>query len=326
MLPNRKKKFAIIVAIIIGIVLLVVAIASISGFINNRNNKEKGNDNYANLYEYFGITKDEDGIYKLVGINETEEKYLDLKTFYEVLDVKIINNRIVLYSDATNEVRYDTKSKEFYFYELDSNYENNYNYKLTDTHLIKYNDNILSIREYGKDEQIITDSLSKKQVITYLDQIYYLSNNTIFKYDLTNNYNSTVTTLTNSDISFVGANDYQVYYIYDNELYLLNINNKISINISEYINTDFEVYSIEEDGIIYLDKSNKVLKRYTIGNGNIKEYSSFNNINEVKKVNGEIYYLKQNGKNILVNLKDEEVIKELSNNYLYIVKVGENAN
>ena len=96
MLPEKKKRLIIGIIATFAIIIIVILLALLSNYIKSRHenqNHERRNDAYPEKYEYFGITMDKDGIYKLYGISGDEEEYLNVRTFYNVEDMIIKNNK-----------------------------------------------------------------------------------------------------------------------------------------------------------------------------------------------------------------------------------------
>lgn len=93
---RKEKRLIIGIIATFAIIIIVILLALLSNYIKSRHenqNHERRNDAYPEKYEYFGITMDKDGIYKLYGISGDEEEYLNVRTFYNVEDmiIKIIN-------------------------------------------------------------------------------------------------------------------------------------------------------------------------------------------------------------------------------------------
>ena len=117
MLPEKKKRLIIALISVVIIIITVFAIYELSSYIRSRNNnttiEERNNDEYPSDYSYIGVLKDKDNIYKLYGIKDKEEKYLNVRTFYDIKSFELLNDKLMIYSDATNEVRYDKKLDEY---------------------------------------------------------------------------------------------------------------------------------------------------------------------------------------------------------------------
>ena len=116
MLPEKRKKLIITSISIIVMIFVIIGIAKLSSYIKRMNTPVqdlKNNDTYPSKYQYYGFSKDQDNIYKLYGIMGKDETYLNLRTFYNIKDYTLRNNKLVIYSDAINEIRYDSKEDEF---------------------------------------------------------------------------------------------------------------------------------------------------------------------------------------------------------------------
>ena len=225
MLPEKKKRLIIGIIATFAIIIIVILLALLSNYIKSRHenqNHERRNDAYPEKYEYFGITMDKDGIYKLYGISGDEEEYLNVRTFYNVEDMIIKNNKLVIYSDAVNELRYDKKTKEFYFYEIDSNYSNKYKVLLSKDYIVTKEDKInllKSLSNYNsetKDYYFITklpDSINNVLFpsstidnieITTKDKVEFISKMSTLKKDASvNEIYNIVDTLPNSNQKLV---------------------------------------------------------------------------------------------------------------------------
>lgn len=190
MLPEKKKRLIIGIIATFAIIIIVILLALLSNHIKSRHenqNHERRNDAYPEKYEYFGITMDKDGIYKLYGISGDEEEYLNVRTFYNVEDLIIKNNKLVIYSDAVNELRYDKKTKEFYFYEIDSNYSNKYKVLLSKDYIVTKEDKIINYRKYNnKEMKNITNEAIDYEFLLYNNKVYYVSEDGIYEFNLNN--------------------------------------------------------------------------------------------------------------------------------------------
>ena len=184
MLPEKRKKLIIGAISVVVIIIVVILLGKISSFIKNRNDENtQRNDDYSKMYDYIGVTIDEDNIYKIYGISENDEKYLDVKTFYEVKDMINIDKKAVLYSDAVNELRYDNKKKEFYFYELDEFYNKYDNVKLTHDYMVISDNEKVSYRKYGSDT--IEKVEQANEYLVQNNKLYYAIDESIYEYDMT---------------------------------------------------------------------------------------------------------------------------------------------
>jgi len=151
MLPEYQKKLKITIIALFVLIFTIIIIAFISNIVKNNNkNKELSNDTYNTNFDYIGVVKDDNNIYNLYGVKNEVETNLNLTTFYKVEDIKYLNGKVIIYSDAVNEIRYDKSDDKYYFYELDSYYSSNYSFKLANSYLVGLDkENNLYYDEYG---------------------------------------------------------------------------------------------------------------------------------------------------------------------------------
>ena len=244
MLPEKKKRLIIGIIATFAIIIIVILLALLSNYIKSRHenqNHERRNDAYPEKYEYFGITMDKDGIYKLYGISGDEEEYLNVRTFYNVEDLIIKNNKLVIYSDAVNELRYDKKTKEFYFYEIDSNYSNKYKVLLSKDYIVTKEDKIINYRKYNnKEMKNITNEAIDYEFLLYNNKVYYVSEDGIYEFNLNNEKTKKITDKTPEDqVKLISVNNKYVYTIINDEYIVYKIDSAEKINVSEYIKEQF---------------------------------------------------------------------------------------
>ncbi len=315
MLPEKRKNLIIAIVSIIVIAIVVIMIALLSKYIKdlNRENTPQ-DDNYTNIYDYIGITKDEDGIYKIYGINQNAETYLNLKTFYDIKDVLSINNRVVLYSDATNEIRYDKEKDEFYFYELDSYYAKAEKVNLTSDYVVMKKDSTLHYWEYGSEKKKNIDKVDDFLAIN--NKIYYLKNSEINVYDIKKNTTKLISVFDNyEEVNLLYVNNSYLYYMRSNMLYACNVNNLDCKNL------DYILFlAPSKDGVITY--SENTLKNYNIiKKKNVNEYELNGKLNKMIYLNNNLYYLSFEKNYVIIDMETENIWKNLENDYLYLVKV-----
>lgn len=314
MLPEKRKRLIIGAIALIVIIIVVILLGKISSFIKNRNNvNEKRNDDYSEIYDYIGITVDEDNVYKVYGINENEEKYLDIKTFYEVKDITNINNKIVLYSDAVNEIRYDNKNNEFYFYELDSNYIQSDFVLLSKEYIYLSSDNKLLFRKYGSENTNELDVSGK--FLEKNNKIYYLKDNTLYEYDVTIKRNRIVSKYDVFDnIELLSISNNYLFYTQNNALNAYNLEGFTNINLGE-----MKFYEISNDGFITYE-NNKILNYSFKEETFTKEYE-VSNIKKIIYLGNNNIYLNFDNNYVIINMQTLKTWKSLENEYIYLMKV-----
>ena len=235
MLPEKKKRLIIAGIALVLIIITVFLLGKLSSYIKSKNDnnviKERRNDDYPDKYDYYGILKDEDGIYKIYGIGETEE-YLNVRTFYNIQDYITKDNKLLLFSDATNELRYDSKKDEFYFYELDSSYSNKEIYSLSDNYIIINALNKVSYKKFNEEETVlITDELKNENVLVRDNKVYYLKKDGIYEYNLDTKENKCIIN-DEGDISIINVLGDYIYINKDGEELIYKISSALKIVLS----------------------------------------------------------------------------------------------
>lgn len=318
MLPEKRKRLIIGIISVVVIIIVVLLLGKLSAFIKNKNNKKEeitfNNDSYTEMYDYIGISMDKDGIYKVYGISKDSEKYLDIKTFYEVEDVKKINEKIVLYSDAVNEIRYDKEKDLFYFYELDSYYNKNVKALLTDNYLITMSEENTQYKKYGEDE--FTSLEKYNDYLIYKNEIYYVKESSIYIYNIDEK----------SDIRIVKSDDTEIVkllQISDNYLFYLkdNVLNAFSFSINFNIELmDLSFYNISSDG--FLSFQDGILQNYSVSDRKYTySYILNNNIENIIYLNNNMFYISYDKNYVIIDIEKGEIWKSLENEYLYLMKV-----
>lgn len=326
MLPEKKKRLIIAVIALVLIIITVFLLGKLSSYIKSKNDnnvtKERRNDDYPDKYEYYGILKDEDGIYKIYGIGETEE-YLNVRTFYNIQDYITKDNKLVLFSDATNELRYDSKKDEFYFYELDSSYSNKEIYSLSDNYIIINALNKVSYKKFNEEETIlITDELKNENVLVRDNKVYYLKKDGIYEYNLDTKENKCIIN-DEGDISIINVLGDYIYINKDGEELIYKISSALKIVLSNYIKEEYSIVNLTDAGIVI--KQDGQLKIFSFITNKILndtfDLEGYNNTYSLYLGN-DLYYmnleLNNNKKHIIIDMSSKKIIKEFKENYLYI--------
>lgn len=326
MLPEKKKRLIIAGIALVLIIITVFLLGKLSSYIKSKNDnnvtKERRNDDYPDKYDYYGILKDEDGIYKIYGIGETEE-YLNVRTFYNIQDYITKDNKLVLFSDATNELRYDSKKDEFYFYELDSSYSNKEIYSLSDNYIIINALNKVSYKKFNEEETIlITDELKNENVLVRDNKVYYLKKDGIYEYNLDTKENKCIIN-DEGDISIINVLGDYIYINKDGEELIYKISSALKIVLSNYIKEEYSIVNLTDAGIVI--KQDGQLKIFSFITNKILndtfDLEGYNNTYSLYLGN-DLYYmnleLNNNKKYIIIDMSSKKIIKEFKENYLYI--------
>ena len=326
MLPEKKKRLIIAGIALVLIIITVFLLGKLSSYIKSKNDnnvtKERRNDDYPNKYDYYGILKDEDGIYKIYGIGETEE-YLNVRTFYNIQDYITKDNKLLLFSDATNELRYDSKKDEFYFYELDSSYSNKEIYSLSDNYIIINALNKVSYKKFNEEETVlITDELKNENVLVRDNKVYYLKKDGIYEYNLDTKENKCIIN-DEGDISIINVLGDYIYINKDGEELIYKISSALKILLSNYIKEEYSIVNLTDAGIVI--KQDGQLKIFSFITNKILndtfDLEGYNNTYSLYLGN-DLYYmnleLNNNKKHIIIDMSSKKIIKEFKENYLYI--------
>lgn len=331
MLPEKRKRLIIGIIAIFAIIIIVILLALLSNYIKSRHenqNDERRNDAYPEKYEYFGITMDKDGIYKLYGISGNEEEYLNVRTFYNVEDMIDKDGKLVIYSDAANELRYDKKTKEFYFYEIDSNYSNKYKVLLSKDYIVTKEDRIINYRKYNSEEiKNITDKAIDYECLLHDNKVYYVLEDGIYEFNLNNEETNKITDKTLEDqVKLISINNKYVYTIINDEYIVYKIDTSEKINVSEYIEEPFTYVDTKDESFIF--KDNEGIKTFSLLTRRASSKVYYIDGYDVEKsinINDNYYYmnliLDDNEKYVIIDLEEGKEIKEFNNKYLYIWKV-----
>ena len=317
MLPEKKKRLIWGIIAIVLTIIVVFLIAKLSNFIKSRSNTEltRANDAYP-TYSYYGFVKDDYNVYKLYGINDTETN-LELKTFYDIQDLSIKNKKIVVYTDALNEVRYDSKNKEFYFYELNPFYSNKLNIKMSDNYLLDVSGEVTywPIDQDNENKKTITSDVTS--YIISNDIFYYTKDSNLVKFDLETGNALVLTNLTeNTKINDINNN--LILLEDEKNVYVYNLETNIILNINEIAReTSIKYLSKSKKGFIYIADS--ILKEYDQGTkqSNVLKNNFLEDIVLCKYLKDNVYFMKTKEDSFIYNLSTFEK-QTLENDYVEI--------
>ena len=342
MLPEKRKNLIITIVSIVLLFILILGLFKISSYIKSKNQEIiKDNNNYPNKYIYFGITYDsEDTLYKFYGINTNyEEEYLNLGTFYNVKDAIFLNKRLIIYSDSVNEIRYDSKTNEYYFYEIDSYYNRNMDVNLTNDYVIYNDNNVLGYYSYGnkrEKETIISNAgIVYGNIFVSNNRVYYTLLDGIYEYNLeTKEKNTLVHNINEVPLNVIKANSSFIYYKSLDIDLVLKIQNKTIIELVKDTNMDNIKYiDYYINGLLYIKSidNNNYIKKYSLMNEKEEDFELNINNNQVKKsyqITDDLYYMIFYNENKetynLVDIKNKKIIN-LEHDYLYLIG-GSNEN
>ena len=243
--------------------------------------------------------------------------------FLYIQDYITKDNKLLLFSDATNELRYDSKKDEFYFYELDSSYSNKEIYSLSDNYIIINALNKVSYKKFNEEETVlITDELKNENVLVRDNKVYYLKNDGIYEYNLDTKENKCIIN-GEGDISIINVLGDYIYINKDGEELIYKISSALKIVLSNYIKEEYSIVNLTDAGIVI--KQDGQLKIFSFITNKILndtfDLEGYNNTYSLYLGN-DLYYmnleLNNNKKHIIIDMSSKKIIKEFKENYLYI--------
>ena len=187
MLPGKRKSLIIWIVSIIGIILVIFAMYNFSKFMRNRGPQESEiiDDAYVEDYLYYGFAIDEDGNYQLMGLNNNfEEEKLGLRSFYAMSNMYYYDDHIILYTDAINQINYNKEENKYFFYEIDSFYNNATDVIVTDLYYVFYTSATLEYCSIDNCNRIqIVDDLVDDIILLNENAVFYQRSDGVYMYD-----------------------------------------------------------------------------------------------------------------------------------------------
>ncbi len=337
MLPEKRKNLIITLCAIVIFIIVFISLGALSKYIKSTHKEYvRSSSSYLNTYDYYGITETDEGNHNLYGINKDEEKDLKIRTFYPVLDYKIINDKLVFFSDAVNEVRYDKTAKEYYLYELDSYYSNNYTVKLANNFVVLKGNHDLFFWKYGDDEKNkkeITKEMISDNIFVMNNTVFYSLKDGVHAYDMANASDELIVPAEASlSLDIYPGTDHYFYLFIDNHFFVYSFEEKRCLSVSDELSeSNIKVMGIVGKKIAYIDQNDLgKLKFYSLEIFTfLKDYIDLQN-NEIlifKALDNEEMFLEAKDEygNItsgIINAETKEVVQSFENNYTQIIKVG----
>lgn len=339
MLPDKRKKLMIITISIIFLVLVVLGVSFITKMIKKNVETPFISDIYPKDAIYIGIQHDsKNDTEVLTVLNGSFEKTTHaLSTFYKISDYKVINNRLVIYSDAINEIAYKASDDEFIFNEIDSFYSNKLDVRLAQDYVVFLTDKgTLEYRNYNASEKVknktIATDLDKENFIVIKNIVFYRDIEGIIGYNMDTEQKVTVISASQTFYPYiVDANEQYVLTKSNDRYAIYDVNSNTTTYINETLSVEtINIFSLFDKGIVY-EKNNP----YALGAYNVffkREEGNPYNIQEGYKVS-KMYNI--NESNCYLDLEDEEgnheyyifnitskkIIATLSEGYDKIIKV-----
>lgn len=342
MLPEAKKKLIFTIVVIVGVIIVIIIMYNLAKFMKNHGESPEVvyDDPYPTIYDYYAIEYSDEGTYKLIGFDENFVRNdLDLRIFFPTNTLYWRNNHLAFYSDATNELRYNSEEEKYYLYELDTFYSNNVDIKIVDDYLILIENNTLSYRKIDSDDtKEITNQLVNKDILINENYIYYVVSAGVYEYDLEtgssklimikgSNAEQRLIAISNK---FLIVQSVETLYSYEfKNGDLVTINDRLeeeegtSIKFVGLIDTTL-VYQIEKEGEYILRTYSLAIDSNTYQDFNL----GYEQIKYSYGINDKYIYaeLKISDKEryVIIDMNEKKVLKELENRYKLILGVEEN--
>lgn len=336
MLPSRRKKIIIIAVSIIALVLIVIGMYYFSSFMRNINNDEEPiiyDDSYLNDYLYYGFYLDANNNYQLVGLNESyEEKELGLRTFYKMNNLYYYNNHLVLYSDAINQINYNSSNDTYSFYELNSFYSSNTDVLITPNYYVFVTATSLDYCVIDNCvRSTITNELVNSEVVVNDHYVFYQTNMGIYMFNLETSETEEVLAYEDELHIIMTRDDYLVMQRKD-AYWVYKISNRELRNISEAIinngDTTYDFVNLQNEYFLYqtVVDNHYVLKKYSLRINDILQnyYTLAGRIEKSIVINDSLLYTEvaegENSLPLLIDIDDGSILQNL--NYQYEVLIG----
>lgn len=342
MLPDKKRMLVVGLISIGALIGIIFIIYFITLFTKEVNSVGKISDPYPSEVAYFAIKYDNVNNYeKLVPLNKDfEELDYSINSFYKILETKIINGKLVIYSDAINEIAYNSEKDEFYLSEVDPFYNTrtvvkiakDYVVFLTPGGAIEYRG--FYTKELDKNTVVATD-ITDRNIAVVDNVIYYRDFEGIVSYNIeTDEKNIVVPTSENFSPSIVEYNDYYILFQSNDEYMLLEIKSNRITNINEVVsNTTMDLLSLYRYGFVYatynpnrLAAFNAFFKRLEGSEIILSDNKVVNNMFEISEydVYMELVNPMDEREYYIYDVNSKEFKHELSEVYEKIIKVNSN--
>lgn len=314
MLPEKKKNIKIALIVITLLIIVVAVIIAFSNMVRKHNDTSRNNDEYFGNYQYFGIAKNDDDNYLVYGINENED-YLNLRSFYKPQSILINNNRLLIYTNAVNELRYEKKENSYYFYELDNVFSSKNKFYLSDDYLVYVLDGNIFYHRYGEENDKEINNIINNDLKVKENKVYYAKSDGIYEYLLDEGKESLL--VSGPNLNIYDIYDNMLYYLEDNNMHYINVLDKVINNISDNIDSNAQFEGVSSDGLNYA--VDNILYTYNpISNTKEMLYEANGKIVNSFYISLNYYYIELENSSYIIDKNTHEKVKNLTNKYVYI--------
>ncbi len=337
MLPEKRKKLIFTIVAIIGVILVIIIMYNLAKYMRNQGTDlpEERDDAYPEVYPYYGIYYDDEGTYKLTGINGSFSEFdLGLRIFFPVNNLFWRNNHLVFYSDATNELRYNSEDEVYTLYEIDTFYSNLVDIIVAEDTLIEVENNILRYRNINDTENVVvvSENLVSNKVFYQNNKLYYIVTAGVYEYDMENGSSRLVMikgSSTNQQI--IAINDKYLIIQNDSEYYFYELESKNISSISNDLEySDVSFVALMGDYFIYqiIDDTGYTLRTYSLNildDVNRNFQLSNEEVTNSFGINADYIYAElsdnEEVRYVIIDMRNGKVIKELEHRYKVLFEV-----
>lgn len=339
MLPEKKKILisgTIAIVALIGVVLVIYFITAV---IKKKNTEVFISDPYPKEYVYLGVRYDAANGYEVIlpmKSDFTHEKGI-VRSFEKIKDAKVVDNRLVIFSDLINEVAYNKKDGTFFLREINSysNKEietlkltNNYFAYLDVSGALEYQDYAGTL---ASDPKLITVGVTDKNIAVRRDVVYYKTSEGILEYNLETE-EKRIIVADNGELNPVIVK-YNFYYILLNSskgFIVYDLRNDKQFVVNDTLSKIIDINSLYARGFSYTKYNPYRLISYNMV---IDDFESVAYAIPAGYVLNNMYYINDvncymdliDGKNehkyMVMNVKTMEIVATLDGPYEHIYKV-----
>lgn len=340
MLPEKKKELIIWVVSIIGVILVIIIMYNFTKFMRGLGETPAEeivyDDPYPDVYTYYGFALDEDGNYQLMGLDsEFLETKLGLRSFYSMDNLYYYDNHLVLYTDAINQINYNKEEETFMFYEQNSFFSHSTDVIITPSYYVFITDETLEycLAPDCTEMTTITDQLADTTVLYTSDSLFYLLNDGVYEYNLEDKESTHIVLNEMRTFELLATDEDYLLFKVDENYWVYQLDRKdtenISFNIAE--ENPYEFVSLQSNAMYYQTtdaEGNNILKRYSFLTDAVSNYTYNIGKEEVTSsytLGNYLLYAELSSDDttryVIIDLENEEVIKELENSYVVFAEV-----
>ncbi len=340
MLPDRKRMLKLWGIGIACLLVVIIGISLLTKYIKSDKTVIFVSDPYPEDYVYMGVQYLEDSQYEVISVLNPDFTKSDksVNSYFKIEDLTVIDNKLVIYSDAINELAYESEEDRLFLSEVNSFYDPSVQVALAHDYIVYVTkDNSIYCRKYSlKDEEesvLVASNLTNKNIKVVGNIVYYRDFEGIVAYNLDE---GTVVTIVPTDDNFSpyiegGNNDYLLLRNGD-VLFLYGfVNGQISY-LSEKVKVkeDYKYLSLYNHGFLYSMQNPRYLIAYSTFFDKL-EYSPYIIPDDLTIASSycfdeAICYLdfvdySNNHTYKIFDFKDNKTLATLEEGFQYIVKV-----